>query len=196
MLVAGDGQTGLELFRKEGPDLAIVDVMLPKMDGFDFCRAARKDSRVPILFLTARKEEVDRIIGLELGGDAYVTKPFSMKELLARVRALLRRTRPAKSAPRRAGGLELDAGAHELRLQGKPVALSPKDFALLSCLWEADGKALTREHLLEKIWGPDRSMEIDLATIDQYVARLRGKLGPEAGRLITVKNVGYRLKLD
>ncbi|HAH06432.1 MAG TPA: DNA-binding response regulator [Elusimicrobia bacterium] len=197
VVCAEDGEAGLAAFRREKPDLVLLDVMLPKLDGFEFCKAVRRDSRAPILMLTARKAEVDRVLGLELGADDYVTKPFSVRELLARVKAILRRTSEGRSAaPVRAGGLEVDLERYEVRVRGKEAALSAKEFELLRCLLKADGRALTREQILEQVWGYDESMDIDTRTVDQHVARLRDKLGPEAERLVTVKNVGYRLKAD
>lgn len=198
VLTAGDGEAGLELWRKERPALLILDLMLPKRDGFELCKAVRAASRTPILMLTARKEEVDRVLGLELGADDYVTKPFSVRELSARVKALLRRASPEGAAARtlHAGQIELDSERYETRVRGKAVALSSKEYEFLKCLLEADGRALSRDQLLEKVWGYERSMEIDTRTVDQHIARLREKLGPEAGRVLTVKNVGYRLKTD
>ena len=193
-----DGEAGLAAFRKEKPDLVILDLMLPKLDGYEFCKIVRQDSATPILMLTARKEEVDRVLGLEMGADDYVTKPFSVRELLARIKSILRRTSP-QEAPRgtlKAGSLELDVERYECRVAGKPVALRSKEFDFLKCLFLARGKALSRDELLEKVWGYDRSLDLDTRTIDQHIARLRDKLGGEAGRIITVKNVGYRLKTD
>jgi DNA-binding response OmpR family regulator len=194
--LSGDGEAGLEAFRKERPDLVILDLMLPKLDGYEFCKIVRRDSKTPILMLTARKEEVDRILGLEMGADDYVTKPFSVREVLARIKAILRRTKPPEETASllRAGTLELDPGTYECRVGGRPVELRSKEFEFLKCLFLARGKALSRDELLEKVWGYDKSMEIDTRTIDQHIARLRDKLGPEAGRIVTVKNVGYRLK--
>jgi len=199
---ASDGEAGLDLFRRERPDLVILDVMLPKLDGFEVCKAVRAGgagARTPILMLTARKEEVDRVLGLELGADDYVTKPFSTRELCARVKALLRRASdrgaPA-AAPLRAGGLELELEKYEVRVRGGLVTLSTKEFEFLKILFQAQGRAMTRDELLEKVWGYDKSMEIDTRTIDQHIARLRDKLGVEAARIVTVKNVGYRLKTD
>jgi DNA-binding response OmpR family regulator len=171
--------------------------MLPKKDGFEFCKTVRQASQTPILMLTARKDELDRVLGLEIGADDYVTKPFSVREVLARVKAILRRA-AEKPAPRlaRAGALEVDLERYVAKIKGKPVALSPKEFAFLKCLLKADGRVLSRDDLLEKVWGYDRSMEIDTNTVDQHIARLRGKLGPEADRIVTVKNIGYRLRMD
>ena len=195
---AEDGAAGLSVFQKEKPDLVILDVMLPKLDGFQFCQAVRRQSKTPILMLTAKKDEVDRVLGLELGADDYVTKPFSVREVCARTKAILRRTSgeaPAKSVLR-AGTLELDLERYETRVQGKAVSLSPKEFEFLKRLASADGRALSRDQLLEQVWGYDKSMEIDTQTVDQHIARLRAKLGREAARIVTVKNVGYRLKMD
>ncbi|MFA5138218.1 MAG: response regulator transcription factor [Elusimicrobiota bacterium] len=194
---AGDGEAGLEAFRTEKPDLVLLDIMLPKLDGFQFCKAVRQASKTPILMLTAKKTEVDKVLGLELGADDYVTKPFSVREVLARVKAILRRASDAE-APKVfcAGGLEVDPERYVVRVKGEAVSLSHKEFEFLKCLLEAQGKALTREQILERVWGYDRSMEIETTTIDQHIARLRRKLGPEADRVVTVKNVGYRLKTD
>lgn len=198
-LACHDGESGLALFRREKPDLVILDVMLPKLDGFGFCKTVRQDSAVPILMLTAKKEEVDRVLGLELGADDYVTKPFSVREVMARVKAILRRTADKSSAAGgmvKAGELEIDLDKYETRVKGRQVALSFKEFEFLKCLAQSQGKVMTRDSLLEKVWGYDRSMEIDTRTIDQHIARLRDKLGAAASRVITVKNVGYRLKMD
>ena len=194
---AEDGEAALVLFAAERPELVILDLMLPKLDGLEVCKAIRKKSSVPVIMLTARKEEVDRIIGLELGADDYVTKPFSVRELMARVKAVLRRTGASASQERVCfGGLEADFEKYEVRVDGEPVALSTKEFEFLKCLIDAQGKALTRDQLLEKIWGYEKSMEIDTNTVDQHIARLRAKLGAEAARIVTVKNVGYRIKTD
>lgn len=199
VLSASDGVEGLELFRKESPSLVVLDVMIPKLNGFDFCKSVRVKSTVPILMLTAKKDEVDRVLGLELGADDYVTKPFSLREVLVRVKNILRRTTPSAvrdEAAFKAGTLEVDFERYETRIKGKVVPLSPKEFEFLRCLISAQGKALTREQILEKVWGYERSMEISTNTIDQHVARLRDRLGSEAARVVTVKNVGYRLKHD
>lgn len=196
-LVFEDGESGLAAFVKEKPDLVILDVMLPKLDGFGFCRAVRAGSAAPIIMLTARKDEVDRVLGLELGADDYVTKPFSVRELMARVKAILRRsTKDDTRSVLRAGSLELDLDKHEARLNGKLFSIRAKEFEFLKCLFQSKGRVLTRDELLEKVWGYDQSMEIDTRTVDQHIARLRDKLGPEADRIVTIKGVGYRLKLD
>jgi two-component system alkaline phosphatase synthesis response regulator PhoP len=196
VLAATDGAAGLAAAKKEQPHLIILDLMLPKIDGMEVCRTIRKDSRVPIIMLTAKKEELDRILGLELGADDYVTKPFSVRELMARVKTILRRAQSSDTPETigRFGDLRFDAERFTVSVKGKPVALSSKEFAFLKILIEANGKALTRDQLLEKVWGYDRSMEIDTRTIDQHITRLRDKLGSESKRVITVKNVGYRFE--
>ncbi|MBI3507707.1 MAG: response regulator transcription factor [Proteobacteria bacterium] len=195
-----DGAEGLKTIKSHAPSLVVLDVMIPKLDGFEFLRVVRKDSRVPIVMLTARKEEMDRVLGLEMGADDYVTKPFSVRELVARIKTVLRRSAERE----RAGGVdELSAGAlhidfkrYETTLKGKPIPLTTKEYQFIKCLIEAGGRAMTREEILERVWGYDRSMEIDTHTVDQHVLRLRGKLGAEAVRLVTVKGVGYRFKTD
>jgi two-component system, OmpR family, alkaline phosphatase synthesis response regulator PhoP len=195
---AFNGESGLALFQKEKPDLVILDVMLPKLDGFEFCRIVRKESRAPIIMLTAKVEEMDRVLGLELGADDYVTKPFSIRELLARVKAILRRsTAPVdEKMVFRAGELEIDLERYILSVKGKSIKLSSKEFEFMKCLVLAKGKVLTRDQLLEKVWGYDDSMNIDTRTVDQHIARLRDKLSSEAERVVTIKNVGYRFNAD
>jgi DNA-binding response OmpR family regulator len=194
-LFAQDGEEGVALFRREKPRLVILDLMLPKVDGLEVCRMIRsEDKKTPILMLTAKSSEVDKIVGLEMGADDYVTKPFSVREVMTRVKTLLRRTtgEDAPSGVLSAGVLELDPARYELRLQGKPLELTGREFELLKSLWTARGKVLSREELLERVWGIDKSADIDTRTVDQHVARLRAKLGPEKKRLRTVKGVGYR----
>ena len=196
---ASDGEAALAAFEKERPDLLILDVMLPKKDGFEVCRTLRgKGAKTPIIMLTARKDELDRVLGLELGADDYVVKPFSPRELLARVKAILRRSQGAAApgARLKAGTLELDPETWECRVGGKLVELRAKEFEFLKCLFLSRGKVLSRDELLEKVWGYDRSLDLDTRTVDQHIARLREKLGRESDRVMTVKNVGYRLKLD
>jgi len=192
-----DGADGLERFRKEKPDLVILDLMLPKMDGYEFCKIVRGESQAPIIMLTAKKEEADRVIGLEIGADDYITKPFSVRELLARIKTILRR-REVKTDKTvlRAGGIEMDLDTYEVHVKGKRTALSSKEFELLKHLLSARGKVITREQLLERVWGVNESMEIETRTVDQHVARLRKRMGKEAERILTIKNVGYRLKTD
>lgn len=193
---ASDGKAALAAARRVKPDLLLLDVMLPGLDGFEVCKALRKESEVPILFLTARKEELDRVLGLELGADDYVTKPFSVRELLARVKAVLKRAAhpAAPAAAKRFGALSVDFERYEVRVGAKGVELTPTEFKLLRLLIEADGKALSRDAVLGRLYGPDRSHELDERSVDQLVARLRDKLASESGRVVTVKNVGYRFK--
>ncbi len=195
---ANNGEAGLALFQKEKPDLVVLDVMLPKLDGFEFCRIVRKDSKAPIIMLTAKVDEVDRVLGLELGADDYVTKPFSVRELLARVKGILRRIadKGDEKLLIRAGDFEIDLERYLVSVKGKPVKLSSKEFEFIKCLLLAKGKVLTRDQLLEKVWGYEDGMNIDTRTVDQHIARLREKLSSEAERVITIKNVGYRFNLE
>jgi len=185
---------GLALARQEKPDLIILDIMMPQMDGLEFCRIIRQETTVPILFLTAKTSEVDRILGLKIGGDDYLTKPFSMGELIARVEALFRRASQGKKDPwkGRKPGLEVDLERREVRVKGKPKRLTPREFDLLRLLVEADGKVLSRETILDTLWGSDHVAEISTRTVDQHVARLRRKLKPEGHRIVTVTKSGYK----
>jgi DNA-binding response OmpR family regulator len=205
-LSAADGVAALELHRRERPDLVILDWMLPKMDGLEVLRRLRQSggqaAATPVLMLTARGEETDRVVGLEVGADDYLTKPFSMRELIARVRALLRRAellRATLSADTAAGGetltrgpLRLDSAAHLAALDGVALDLSPTEFALLSLLLRSPGRAFSRAYLMETVWqeasiGGDRS-------VDNAVLRLRKKLGSLGEAIETVWGVGYRLR--
>jgi DNA-binding response OmpR family regulator len=198
----GDGGEAAAACRKEGPDLVILDLMLPGIDGLEVLRQVRQFSQVPVLILTAKKSELDKVVGFKVGADDYVGKPFSVAEVLARVEALLRRSKLSSSPPggraglRRIGELELDVERHELRLKGEPIELTPREFEFLALLAEADGRLLSRDQILERVWGYDRSMEIDTRTVDQHIARLRRKLKGEGSRIVTVTNSGYKLRLD
>jgi DNA-binding response OmpR family regulator len=197
VLVALDGVAGLSEFQKEQPDLVILDLMLPKMDGLQVCRAIRKESSAPIIMLTAKKEETDRIVGLEMGADDYITKPFSIRELVARVKAILRRVSPTeeqKGKGTHLGSLRIDFERHEVRVNSQEVPLSPREFQFLKLLVEAEGRVLSRNQLVETVWKAEA--EIDTRTVDQHIARLRRKLGPEGDRIVTVKSVGYRIRWD
>jgi phosphate regulon transcriptional regulator PhoB len=195
-----DGTTALRLVREHHPDLLILDLMLPGMDGLEICRILRQDAataRLPILMLTAKAEEVDRVVGLEVGADDYVVKPFSPRELVARVRAILRRAHePADLSIRRAGELEVDESRHSVAVQGTPVELTAKEFGLLCALMRANGRVLNREQLLEGVWGYADAAEIESRTVDVHIRRLREKLGSEAKRIMTVKGVGYRFDVE
>jgi two-component system OmpR family response regulator len=199
VITASDGEQALEVARKEKPDLIILDIMLPKMNGFEVCRILRKEMTVPILMLTAKADETDKIVGLEIGADDYMTKPFSMRELLARVRAMLRRTKmveaPIGQAPIKIGNLEVDTARHRAALAGAVLELSPKEFDLLAFLARNKGLVFTREQLLEKVWGYDFAG--DTRTVDVHIRWLRQKTEQDAGHpkyLITVRGTGYKLE--
>jgi phosphate regulon transcriptional regulator PhoB len=195
-----DGSAALRLVREHHPDLLILDLMLPGMDGLEICRQLRQDittARLPILMLTAKAEEVDRVVGLEVGADDYVVKPFSPRELVARVRAILRRAHePVELSAKRIGELEVDESRHSVAVQGTPVELTAKEFGLLCALMRANGRVLNREQLLEGVWGYADAAEIESRTVDVHIRRLREKLGPEAKRIVTVKGVGYRFDTE
>jgi len=196
VITASDGDVGLTLARSDRPDLIILDLMLPAIDGFEVCRLLRREMTVPILMLTAKADEVDKVVGLELGADDYVTKPFSMRELLARVRALLRRaeTAPAVEMELLAmGDLQVDLRRREASRQGQPLTLKPKEYELLLFLLRNRGRAFTREQLLDQIWGYD--FVGDTRTVDVHVRWLRQKIEDEPAkptRLITIRGMGYR----
>ena len=191
------GAEALRAVRASVPDLIVLDLMLPQIDGLEVCRRLRGDAAtaaIPIIMLTAKHDEVDRIVGLELGADDYVAKPFSPKELIARVRAVLRRARPEATARvYREGDITLDPARHATTVHGAAISLTPKEFDLLHVLLEAAGRVLTREHLLTRVWGYAHADEIESRTVDVHVRRLRAKLGAEGRRIATVKGVGYRL---
>jgi DNA-binding response OmpR family regulator len=192
-----DGRLALERLRSESYDMLILDLQLPGIDGLRVCSEVRRDKRtsaLPIVMLTARGDEADRIVGLEVGADDYVVKPFSPKELVARVRALLRRAERAgdeDEAPLVVGAVEIDRARHTARVAGEPVHLTAKEFALLVALAEANGRVLSRQALLESVWG--YSYAEGTRTVDVHVRRLREKLPGLADRLITVKSLGYRI---
>jgi phosphate regulon transcriptional regulator PhoB len=194
---ASSGEEALRQVQAVPPDLVLLDLMMPAMDGLEVCRRLRQDpatASLPVVMLTAKGDEVDRVLGLEIGADDYIVKPFSPKELLARVRAVLRRSRPEPgAAPLRLGALVVDLGTHTTSVGGEMLALTPKEFDLLRALIEARGRVLSREFLLDRVWGYSRASEIESRTVDVHVRRLRVKLGPEGRRILTVKSVGYRL---
>jgi len=194
---AASGEEALRQVQAVPPDLVLLDLMMPAMDGLEVCRRLRQDpatAMLPIVMLTAKGDEVDRVLGLEIGADDYIVKPFSPKELLARVRAVLRRSRPAPgAAPLTLGALAIALGTHTASVGGLTLALTPKEFDLLRALVEARGRVLAREFLLDRVWGYARASEIESRTVDVHVRRLRVKLGAEGRRILTVKSVGYRL---
>jgi DNA-binding response OmpR family regulator len=198
---ATTGTGALADVRAALPDLVVLDLMLPGLGGLDVCRRLRAEpatAAVPIIMLTAKTDEVDRVVGLELGADDYMIKPFSPKELVARVRAVLRRARaPAAGGPvLRAGTLALDPGRHLATVAGDAVTLTPREFELLQALMEGAGRVLSREHLLSRAWGYAHAEAIESRTVDVHVRRLRAKLGQEGRRIATVTGVGYRLETD
>src|SRR2546426_584444 len=197
---AGTGEDALLQVRQSPPDLVLLDLMLPAMSGLEVCRRLRQEqttATLPILMLTAKADEVDRVVGLELGADDYVVKPFSPKELIARIRAVLRRARPAAEARvLRAGAVTIDPMRHQVDVAGTAVELTPKEFDLLRALVEAAGRVLSREQLLERVWGYTRGGDIESRTVDVHVRRLRAKLGDTGRRIATLKGVGYRFEDD
>ena len=193
---AEDGENGLEQARSIDPDLVVLDVMLPKLDGLTVCRILRKESDVPILLLTARGTETDKIIGLETGADDYIVKPFSLGEFLARIRAALRRGRSAATPQQLvADGLALDLVARKTTLDGKELQLAPREFELLATLMRNRGAVLTRELLMARVWGEEYPG--DSRTVDVHVRWLRQKIEADPSdpqRIVTVRGVGYRFE--
>jgi DNA-binding response OmpR family regulator len=204
---AADGQTALDIARRERPDLLVLDIMLPGLDGLEVCRILRQEMSVPILMLTARDEEIDKVVGLEIGADDYMTKPFSMRELLARVKAQLRRvrlTREEATAEEESvvgeekitiGDLAIDLARHEVLRGGEPLSLKPKEYELLVFFARNRGLVLSRDLILERVWGWDYGG--GSRTVDVHVRWLREKIEPDPAnptRIITVRGVGYRLE--
>ncbi len=192
-----DGSTGLERARKKSPNLIILDLMLPGMDGKDICRSLRSNpltQSIPILMLTAKAEETDRLIGFELGADDYVTKPFSPKELVLRVKAILRRREVDQESEKiiRVGDLLIDIDRHDVSIKKSPVRLTSTEFKLLVELASKRGRVQTREHLLDRVWG--YTYEGYARTVDTHVRRLREKLGPLGDSIETIRGVGYRFR--
>jgi DNA-binding response OmpR family regulator len=214
----GDGAAALDTARRIHPDLIVLDIMLPGIDGFEVCRILRQEMNTPVLMLTARDDEIDRVVGLEVGADDYMTKPFSMRELLARVKAMLRRVRlvreevAAETAASAAavsvvsappvtqqimvfGNLALDLTRREIRLDGQPLVLKPKEFDLLLFMAQHRGQALSRDFILEKVW--DWNYVGDSRTVDVHIRWLREKIESDPGnptRLVTVRGAGYRFE--
>jgi len=202
---AGDGQAALDIARKEQPDLIVLDIMLPVLDGFEVCRILRKKMNTPVIMLTARDDEIDRVIGLEIGADDYLTKPFSMREFLARVKAQLRRVRMVREEMEDESqvahekltfdNLTLDMTRREVLIAGKPVAVKPKEFDLLLFLARHRGQVLSRDLILERVWGWDFSG--GSRTVDVHVRWLRKKIEEDPAnpqRIVTVRSRGYRFE--
>ncbi|MDQ4144650.1 MAG: response regulator transcription factor [Actinomycetota bacterium] len=191
-----DGAAGLQKFRSSGADLVLLDLMLPGMAGEDVCKEIRRSSRVPVIMLTAKDAELDKVLGLELGADDYVTKPFSTRELIARMKSVLRRTSPDGSSSDgviEAGGIRLDPDRFEVTVRGEPVHLPRKEFELLELLMENLGRVLSRETLIDRIWGPEYFG--DSRTLDVHMKRLRTKceVDPHSPRhLVTIRGLGYK----
>ncbi len=212
VIAAVDGHQAVELAQAKQPDLILLDIMLPGLDGYEVCRILRKDFTAPIIMLTARDDEVDKLVGLEVGADDYLTKPFSMRELLARVKAQLRRVRALReeliadletpttdtdtpAAPLRFGNLSLDLTRHEVSLNGEPLALKPQEYDLLVYLAQKRGRVLSRDQILEEVWGWDYTG--GSRTVDVHVRWLREKIEEEPAnptRIITVRGAGYRFE--
>lgn len=196
ILLAENGETGLAKAKAEAPHLIVLDLMLPKMSGLEVCKALKRDattSRIPIIMLTAKSDEVDRIVGLELGADDYVTKPFSPRELLLRIQSMLRRTSAGgeKQERLKVGDILLDHSRHEVLVRNQKIKLTATEFRLLAILMERRGRVQTRDRLLNDVWGYESV--IDTRTVDTHVRRLREKLGPVADYVETVRGVGYRM---
>jgi DNA-binding response OmpR family regulator len=192
VLKTGTGEAGLQAVKDHRPRLVVLDVGLPDVDGLEVCKRLRTTSQIPVIFLTARDSEVDRVLGLELGGDDYVTKPFSPAELVARVKAVLRRVDGGPAAEvMQVGAVAIDAGRREVRVAGEAVELTTKEFDLLRYLAERAGLALSRQQILDGVWGYD--WYGDARTVDVHIAQVRKKLG-DAVDIKTVRGVGYRLE--
>jgi two-component system alkaline phosphatase synthesis response regulator PhoP len=196
VVTAGDGQAGLERARSQKPDLVILDIMLPKLSGLEVCKTLRGEGfTAPIVMLTARGQEIDKVVGLELGADDYVTKPFSIRELLARVRAILRRTDGSRKRLQRYrfSDVELDFEAYRAQKGGAPLELSPREFELLRYLIERKGETVSRDKLLEDVWGYESYPST--RTVDTHIAKLRAKIGDSGSDpryILTIHGVGYK----
>ena len=198
---ASDGREALRRAEREHPDIIILDLMLPEIDGLEVCKTLKQSSGtadIPIIMLTAKAQETDKIVGLELGADDYITKPFSIRELTARVKAVLRRVREKEKLPEifKIGNLTIDFSKIKVIIGNKPVELTAKEFELLSALIKAKGRVLSRDYLLDNIWGFDQAIEIQSRTVDVHIQTLRKKLKTEAKRVVTVKNYGYRFEQE
>ena len=200
VLIAHDGGAGLHLAETENPDLVMLDIMLPVMDGWQVCKAIRKNSKTPIIMLTAKGDEFDKLLGLEMGADDYITKPFSPREVLARVKAVLRRMREMKEDDKSAhlviGNLEIDMNAFTVKLGGKPIPCTPKETEILWTLASNPGMVFSREHLLQSIWGYD--FLGDTRAVDSHIKRIRAKLCNDNNDwdIKTVWGIGYRFEVE
>ncbi|MBP7216168.1 MAG: response regulator transcription factor [Candidatus Omnitrophica bacterium] len=200
-IAAHDGAEALDKAASQHPDLIVLDLMLPEIDGLEVCKTLKKEektSHVPIIMLTAKAQETDKIVGLELGADDYMTKPFSPNELIARIKAVLRRMKEEDAAHDQItiGEMIIDFAKIAVFVKGKPVELTAKEFELLKTLVQAKGRVLSRDFLLDSIWGYDNAIEIQTRTVDVHITTLRKKLKSVAKRIVTVKNYGYRFERD
>lgn len=195
VIEAGDGEEAVDLFfSQKDISLIILDVMMPKMDGWEVCKTIRKYSKVPIIMLTAKSEERDELQGFNLGVDEYISKPFSPKILVARVEAILRRSNVISNGVTKVGGIEIDKEAHQVTIDGKPIELSYKEFELLSYFIDNQGIALSREKILNNVWNYDYFG--DARTIDTHVKKLRSKLGDKGEYIKTIWGMGYKFEVD
>lgn len=198
---ASGGGEGLRRVEREHPDIVLLDLMLPEIDGLEVCRRLRQNpdtAGIPVIMLTAKGRETDKIVGLELGADDYITKPFSVAELIARIKAVLRRLHDKEKLPDvfKTGNLAIDFSKIKVSIGNKQLELTAKEFELLSALVKAKGRVLSRDHLLDNIWGFDNALEIQSRTVDVHIQTLRKKLKQEAKRIVTVKNYGYRFEIE
>lgn len=200
-LLAYDGEDALDMAVRERPDIILLDLMLPGIDGLEVCRQLKKEdktSAIPIIMLTAKTKEADKVSGLELGADDYVTKPFSPREIIARIKAVLRRVKDKEKLPEvlSIGNITINFSRISVSVNSKPIELTSKEFELLKTLVGAKGRVLSRDFLLDTIWGYDHAIEIQTRTVDVHIRTLRKKLKSEAKRIVTVKNYGYRFEAD
>lgn len=198
---ASGGGEGLRRVERERPDIILLDLMLPEIDGLEVCRRLRQNpdtAGIPVIMLTAKGRETDKIVGLELGADDYITKPFSVAELIARIKAVLRRLHDKEKLPDvfKTGNLAIDFSKIKVSIGNKQLELTAKEFELLSALVKAKGRVLSRDYLLDNIWGFDNALEIQSRTVDVHIQTLRRKLKQEAKRIVTVKNYGYRFEME
>jgi two-component system, OmpR family, phosphate regulon response regulator PhoB len=196
-LTAGDGRTGMDLVRQELPELVLLDLMLPEMMGTEVCRELKREvatASIPVLMLTAKGEEIDRVVGFEVGADDYVVKPFSMRELVLRVKAVLRRgvAEPPATKIMTYGLLQIDTERHEVRVAGQEIVLTSTEYKLLLTLAERQGRLQSRDRLLDDVWG--YAADVDSRTVDTHITRLRGKLGVAGDLIKTVRGFGYKLE--
>jgi len=201
VISASDGEDALDLAVREHPDILLLDLMLPGIAGLEVCRSLKKENKtssIPVIMLTAKGQESDKVVGLELGADDYITKPFSPRELIARIKAVLRRAKEKENLPEvfQSGELKVDFAKISLSVKDKPVELTAKEFELLRTLLKAKGRVLSRDYLLDSIWGYDHAIEIQTRTVDVHIRTLRKKLKSAAKMIVTVKNYGYKFEAE